>query len=315
MALTTPTYASLSKAMTWPEHILKRGDLELSLVPLIGGRLMDVRFKGASLLFQNPDLVGMVPKLDQLTELPSRASHFSFPLWGGEKTWLAPDSEWPGGTPHPVLDSGCYELAIHSENAVSMTSPVCPQSGMLITRNIKLNDHRHWTISHTVTNKGPLKKTVGLWSVLMTRAPASYLFRPTDAASPHTVFGDPHDAYACIDGIGQISCDTRHEFKVGAQPNSGFTAARIPSEQGIVWIATTGRIEANTNNYAHGHALEFYNSGHYEYGELEWHSAAIALAPENNLEFVLQYYLVPESGSKSANEMFELIEKRCGVEQ
>jgi len=60
VALTLLSYATLFTTMPWPEHKLEQGELELCLLPLIGGRLMDVRYKGSSLLFQNPDLVGLI---------------------------------------------------------------------------------------------------------------------------------------------------------------------------------------------------------------------------------------------------------------
>jgi len=69
VALTFLSYATLFTTMTSPEHKLAQGELELCLLPLIGGRLMDVRYKGSSLLFQNPDLVGRVPDLERLSEL------------------------------------------------------------------------------------------------------------------------------------------------------------------------------------------------------------------------------------------------------
>lgn len=315
MALTFLSYATLFTSMTWPEHKLEQGELELYLLPLIGGRLMDVRYKGSSLLFQNPNLVGRVPDLERLSELPSRASHLPFPLWGGEKTWLAPDSQWPNDAPHAVLDSGSYKLNNLAENEVNMTSTICPQSGMQISRTIRLNNDKHWTVRHEVTNKSATEKKLGLWSVLMTRTPASFLFREANRASPTTVFGDPQDAYSSADGIGQISCDDRREFKLGAHPETGMTAACIPIEKGIVWLANTARIERNSNHYAHGHALEFYNSGHYDYGELEWHSPAVTLHAEQSHAFILNYFLVPESRSTSAREMFTRIEEHYGFVQ
>jgi len=99
------------------EHYLINGDLCLVCVPQLGGRLMDVIYKGVSLLFVNPELKDLTPDLTQLHQLPSRAKHIPFPLWGGEKTWVAPESSWPNLAPHPVLDSGSYQL--QSVNSVT----------------------------------------------------------------------------------------------------------------------------------------------------------------------------------------------------
>lgn len=94
----------------WKLETLRSGDLKMVILPGIGGRLWDVVFQGQSLLFQNRDLEGIVPDLNQLRGLPTRSPQFGFPLWGGEKTWIAPDTNWPDGAPFGALDSGAYEV-------------------------------------------------------------------------------------------------------------------------------------------------------------------------------------------------------------
>ncbi len=43
--------------MVIPVHWLSRGDLRLGLAPLLGGRLLSVRYRGAELLWRNPELL------------------------------------------------------------------------------------------------------------------------------------------------------------------------------------------------------------------------------------------------------------------
>lgn len=112
--------------MSWTTTTIGQGDLELILNPDIGGRLMDVVFKGESLLFQNPDLLEHQPDLNRLDQLPSRAQHIPFPLWGGEKNWIAPESNWPQGAPYKILDSGRYALTREDVHSATMISPICP---------------------------------------------------------------------------------------------------------------------------------------------------------------------------------------------
>jgi len=301
--------------LVWATNILKYDDLELILVPDIGGRLMDVKYKGISLLFQNPDLLSYLPDLTRLAELPSRAKHLSFPLWGGEKTWIAPDVEWPDGAPHSALDSGAYAFESNDSQSASMHSPICPKSYLQINRTIDLRGSGHWTIRHQVVNKGLNPRLTGIWSVMMTRAPASYLFRPVSGDIPKTVFGEPKMAFNCYEGIGQINCDERREFKLGIHPAKGITAARIPTSIGTIWIVNTGCVLKHTDEYAHGHALEFYNSGHYNYGELEWHSPAAYLQPDQSYEFELGYKLIMEDNNYSAVELFKRIESQFEDDQ
>lgn len=89
----------------WHLVQLSKGGLKLTLLPGIGGRLWDVELDGHSLLFQNPDLVGFDIGNTPIEKLPTRSPQFAFPLWGGEKTWIAPDTFWANGAPFPALDS------------------------------------------------------------------------------------------------------------------------------------------------------------------------------------------------------------------
>lgn len=293
--------------MAWTEKTLAHRDLELVLVPGIGGRLMDIRYKGASLLFQNPDLLSAEPDLERLAELPTRAEHLNFPLWGGEKTWIAPDTNWVEGAPYPVLDSGQYEFHQKTPRAATMISAVCPLSSLQITRDITITSANNWVIRHVATNKGPEVQTVGLWSVMMTQRPACYYFNTKAGHKPVTVFGDPAGAYTCTDNIGRITCEQPQEFKLGCHPAEGTSLCHIPLSVGNVWIYNHVNNLANASAYAHGHVLEFYNSGHYNYGELEWHSPVCLLQPGFSFEFNLHYRVYASDMDQAAAEIFELM--------
>lgn len=94
----------------WKLMSLVSSDLELTILPGIGGRLWDVAYRGQSLLFQNPDLNGFLPDLENLRDIPTQSPQFGFPLWGGERTWIAPDTNWLDGSPYTALDSDPYEV-------------------------------------------------------------------------------------------------------------------------------------------------------------------------------------------------------------
>jgi len=292
--------------LVWKTQSLSHGDLELVMLPQIGGRMMDIKFHGASLLFQNPDLHGLKPDLNSLQELPTRARHLSFPLWGGEKTWISPDAFWPDGAPYPVLDSGEYSFEQTSQHKVQMISEVCPVSGLQIIRTIELGLSDRWSIQHRVTNKATEPRMVGLWSVMMTRRPATYYFYTGSEQEPTTVFGDPGDAYKYSGGIGCLCCETQREFKVGCHPAAGVSAARISGQKRDVWILNHVSSVGYQEEYAHGHALEFYNSGHYDYGELEWHSQALLLQPDQSIQFELGYQALLATDDVLPPEMIEL---------
>lgn len=142
----------------WNELTLKNGEFSLTLLPGVGGRLWDLALDGQSILFQNSDLIGQAVDLAALDKLPTRSRQFGFPLWGGEKTWIAPDRDWSGGDPHPVLDSGPYSVSKQSESSVAMTSNTCPISGLIVTREVALAAPSSWHIRHRVRNTGPARR-------------------------------------------------------------------------------------------------------------------------------------------------------------
>lgn len=294
--------------MTWTEQILTQGELELKLVPSIGGRLMDVVYNGASLLFQNPDLEDQKIDLMKLNQLPTRAAHIPFPLWGGEKTWIAPECEWPDGAPYPVLDSGPYTLSHIDANSAVMISRICPQSGLQIRRKITLTSDHSWTLSHHVTNHGTTPRSAGLWSVNMTQSPASYFFRSNPDIPVKTLFGNPEKALSITAGIGEINCGELNEFKLGTHPMTGVVAARMMTQAGAIWLISRTETLEDTNIYAHGHAVEFYNSGHYNYGELEWHSPMVNLLPGESQSFDLNHQVFLEKPGQSTVEVYQMIE-------
>lgn len=296
----------------WTRERLQQGDLVLEMVPRIGGRLMDIVFHGTSLLFQNPDLVGLTPDLDALGDLPTRTPHLGFPLWGGEKTWIAPDSAWPDGGPHPMLNSGPYTYAQSSPHAVTMESAVCPNSGLQIERIVTLLGSDSWSIRHQITNRGPKPKLAGVWSVAMTKRPARYFYLSGRKNPTTRVFGDPAGADQGSDGIGCIHCDGMQEFKLAAHPATGLSAARIEQDGRAVWLVANTAPPGPAQDYAHRHALEFYNSGHHDYGEIEWHSPCRVLAPGEALDFKTEFHLFLEDHHLTPTEILETLTARKG---
>ena len=300
------------KRWLWADKSLQAGDLELILVPAIGGRMMDVKFRGVSLLFQNPDLLSYLPNLEKLQELPTLAKHFPFPLWGGEKTWIAPDSNWPDGAPHAVLDSGEYSYRRHNSLSATMTSPVCPDSGLQVNRQIMLVDSSRWSIRHQIINRGTTSRTAGIWSVLMTNSPVTYYCRTVAGETPVTVFGDAGNAFSRVGYILRINCTNRQEFKLGMHPTGSTTAAKVSTPIGDVWIINRAKELKDSTAYAHGQALEFFNSGHYDYGELEWHSPVTLMQPTESLVFELDYQVELGIDGLSDAEMFQRLEAKSG---
>ncbi len=272
----------------WKQKSLTNGDLELVILPGIGGRLWDVLFQGRSLLFQNRDLEGLIPDPKNLQGFPTRSPQFGFPLWGGEKTWIAPDKNWPDGAPFAVLDSGPYTITGSSAAHITLKSAICPQSRLQIERGIRLIGNAAWSIRHKVTNTGSQNQDVGIWSVMMInrRARIGVAGRLQKAT---WVFGQP-DGFVSTSNKGLIcDCSRSGEYKIGIENQSGRMFLRLDHDDGIVWMSCNTKKPTAGDRFAHTHPLEVFNSGDYPYCEAEWHAPLQTLAPNATAVFDQQF--------------------------
>lgn len=273
---------------TWRKLTLVDGALTLTVLPGIGGRLWDVELNGHSILFQNPDLIGQTVDLTCLDKLPSRSPQFSFPLWGGEKTWIAPDSDWPDGAPHPILDSGPYEPLMQSGSSITMISNTCSYSGLKIMREITLESSSSWCIRHHVWNTGPSPRSVGIWSVMMLNAP-SQIGVMTDLPTIKPVFGN-ENGMVTIRRRGVISdCDIRREFKIALPNSTGRTLIRTANPE--TWMVCRTSPPLESDQFAHGAPFEIFNSGEYNYCEAEWHAPSKILPSGAHTAFEQVFYI------------------------
>ena len=120
----------------WIEH----GPLTLILVPQVGGRIMGKRWRGHDLAFVNAELAGQVEDVASVGDWRARKRELGLLLWGGDKTWLAPQGRWTEEAPFLDLDGGEYHLDVEETDAdtlvARMQSPVCRETGVQISRTL-----------------------------------------------------------------------------------------------------------------------------------------------------------------------------------
>lgn len=266
----------------WSVLHLQQNDLRLTLLPGIGGRLWDVEYRGRSLLFQNPDLEGLAVDDTRLDGLPTRSPQFGFPLWGGEKTWIAPDTAWSNGAPFPVLDSAVYEVISQDNTHVEMASDICPVSELSVTRRVALISANSWTIEHSVRNHGDTTRPTGLWSVMMIDTPAK-VGVSTENPSVHPVFGSANGMVAVHGNCVVADCTRQQEFKIGLPNPHGRTL--MCCGDGGPWLKCSVPEPQKGDRFAHGCPFEIFNSGDYAYCEAEWHSPLGNLGPKETLQY------------------------------
>lgn len=266
----------------WTELTLQYGALALSLLPGVGGRLWDVRINGNSLLFQNPDLAGCAVDLDAPGALPTRSPQFGFPLWGGEKTWIAPDRDWPDNAPHPTLDSGPYRVTEDSARSVEMVSLACPLSSLVVTRRITLTSPCSWIVHHRLRNAGTEPRAVGIWSVMMLNH-ATTIAVPATQPEIHPVFGSDGGMVELHKNGVIGTCGDRREFKVALRNPTGRVLMRNQASR--YWVMCETPAPRGQHVYAHGMPFEIFNSGDYSYCEAEWHAPLAHLQPGSSTSF------------------------------
>ncbi|MGH9403183.1 MAG: hypothetical protein ACRD2P_13845, partial [Terriglobia bacterium] len=111
----------------------------LTLVPQLGGRLMQVKFGGHAYLFVNPKYRGQyIPP----SEGAPAGKWFNY---GGDKIWPMPEGDWDEqhwtGPLSDPLDDGVYVLKVLSQGAnctVEMQGPADPRTGLRYRRDITI---------------------------------------------------------------------------------------------------------------------------------------------------------------------------------
>ena len=249
----------------WASLRAAAGAAELVFVPQVGGRLMGIRLGGRELLFVNPELAGTTPETVD-----------GFPLWGGEKTWVAPQSGWANAVPFPALDSGPYHVA-QQDGRLVLTSAVCPLSGLQIVREIALGPGASWSTRHTIRNRGRRPVFAGPWTVMMINRDARF-FVP-GAGQPVFMLDAPGDA-GTTGTLTRIDCFDATRFKTGHHLAEGWFAAFVPlADSRAAMIVQFGATHPDGGRWAHGHPAEIFNSDLHPYCEMELHGPAHDLAP------------------------------------
>ncbi|MFQ5776683.1 MAG: hypothetical protein ACE5IP_01600, partial [Terriglobia bacterium] len=141
----------------WQAYWIRRGKLELVLTPQIGGRLMRLAWNGADLAFTQKEFHGVVEPLQAVSDLHAKKREFGFRLYGGDKTWLGPQSRWTDAVPFLDLDSGSYTARLEKnspeEIQLAVVSPVDRETGIEITRTLRLAASRPgFQVTHRLRN-------------------------------------------------------------------------------------------------------------------------------------------------------------------
>lgn len=146
----------------WDAVVLDNGLVTVTVVPEIGGRVMQYDLGQHRAIFVNEDEIGKCYQPN-----PGDPWH----NFGGYKVWPAPQSAW-GWPPPPTLDTGPYEWEITAETddsvSVLLRSPVeqWRTPGLRLERSLTLYaGSSHLRVEQTIVNEGDQAQRWSVWDV------------------------------------------------------------------------------------------------------------------------------------------------------
>lgn len=215
------------------------------------------------------------------------------PLWGGDKTWLAPQGRWIDAMPFLDLDSGAFELEVMESGPaalmVEMKSRVCRESGIQIVRTVTLSaDGVGWSVRHRLCNRSKAEAEWGIWDVSMVLRPGRvYLPRLGSSAHPQGVktYTEEGESAAArrsvvrdLGNLVVIDCLESRHFKYGVDSDEGWILGVLETGGGLVGYRKSFPSYPQ-RTYAHGCVCEVFNSADYPYLEMEIHGPLVRLEP------------------------------------
>lgn len=246
----------------WPSVQLSNSIVNVSVVPSIGGRAMELRLGEANVFYGNPRHYGLNPV--------SNSHGTDIGLWrnyGGSKVWPAPqgwsdDQEWPG-PPDPVLDSGPFECTTSLNGevaAIHLKSQHDEYSGVTLERDLEVHPGtlvvrlHHWMRN---TSKRPVRWSI--WQVTQVDAAKGLdIFVP--AGGFRQTLGDEPYKSVSFDTVGKL-LHLRYSNQVAkfaVEANAGWIAS-LDRARGLVMVETFPTSQHAT--YPDGAATAFWISG------------------------------------------------------
>ena len=290
-----PLTVERSSYRGWTALRVRSGPLALDLVPDVGGRVMGLSWRGIDLAFSDPALHGRTEDTGAHADPLARKTTLGFLYWGGDKTWVAPQSAWPGALPYYDLDNGAYAVSVDETSggaAIRLVSPVCRESHLQVTRTLRLGaDPAGWSVSHRLENKGTAAVDASPWGVSMLRRPARVYLAPADGSltaypeEGESVAAQSRVTRALGDDVVEIRCGEATKFKYGARTAPAAILAVFEAEGRLIGHVKTVAADLD-RAYPHGQSIEVFNQSTHDYFEAEVHRPTARLQPGQATEMI-----------------------------
>lgn len=287
------------ECLGFPAYKINNETIEVVVVPEIGGRIMGFGFLDNNILFQNQTLYKKKPSVygKDLLEIKRQRIEIGYMLYGGEKTWIAPQESWEG-PPYVDLDFGVYEINIFrkqetDEVIIELESSVCRETKIKIKKSITIpSKGNKISITQRIENHSSEALTKGIWQVTMVNRPAIVTF-PCDGNSQFKDGIKSFDKTDCRERLvkihkesAYITCEDATRFKFGTDINHGYVDTHIVGTN----MVFKKEFEVTEGPYGHQCAIEVYNNpGVHEYLEVEVHSPLQIIEPGEYSEYKVSW--------------------------
>ena len=270
----------------WEACELSAGQLKIAVIPL-GGRIISVQFYGEEFFFVQAEHAGETFDFGGLSkeQIETKKREFGFRLWGGDKSWVAPQAKWKQGIPPLVLDAGTYKLKVQGQK-ISLQSPIDPETGLQIEREITLHSDERLDLKQSFYNHSEQAVECGIWDVSqILRNIYVYIPAKVQELIPYKEEGDSESLLRQVcspaaNGWSCIRCDEALHFKYGALPKKGQIITYKPCRSKNSFLIMERFFDLDPKApYAHGAAIEVYNSPTMNYAEVEVHGPLQSIAP------------------------------------
>ncbi len=274
--------------------------LELGFAPDIGGRLISLKYRGRELLFHQQEHAGESFDPNAFADIDSMKQALGFRLWGGDKTWVAPQSDWQRAIPPLDLDA-CRYAAEMKDNHVFMLSPVDRETGLRIARTFELRADGRVRVVEEFRNPGE-SETIrrGIWNVTQLLRPARVYAavereRVRAYENEGNAVGLRESVVSTAGDWTRIDCLEPSHFKYGGRLRN-TAAAGLPENGELLSVqidpvtktavAMHRSFAVETSGaYAHDAIFEVYNSPTMDYLEVEVHAPLREIPPGGSVSF------------------------------
>lgn len=294
----------------WPGLRLEASEVSVGLAPDIGGRILSLMFQGHELLYVHESEAGHCFDFPASVDIRTLKKDFGFRLFGGDKTWVAPENEWLLSSPPIELDAGRYALE-EKDGWYTMTSPACRETGLRIIRRVRLKDDGIVCLEEEFENLTGRPLCKGIWNVTQIPRPFD-VYIPADFSAIRSYhLEDPTlpDSGQTVESVGdwvKISCRSAACFKFGGIPREGRVIAAKPFADGAVIFAREFDCDIAAA-YAHRSAVEVFNSSRFNYGEIEFHAPLRVIPPGGRVRFAQTWRLAVVPGDYSIDSAARVI--------